>query len=150
MDLLRKNVARMAKKFKKEDIRCIIMGRKEPAPDDVWEKLLKLEEETKDGDRGTVCICFNYGGHWEIADAVTKILAEITPEVITRNLYHPEIPPCDLIVRTSGEERISGFQLWRAAYSEFLFLEKYFPDMEIDDLEDIFAEFDGRQRRFGK
>lgn len=162
MDLLRKNAEKMAKKFKKEGIRCVIMGRKEPAPDDVWEKLLKLEEETKDGVKGTVCICFNYGGHWEIADAVTKILAkraddkscadlaEITPETIAENLYHPEVPPADLIVRTSGEERISGFQLWRAAYSEFLFLEKYFPDMEIDDLDGIFAEYDSRQRRFGK
>ncbi|MBQ3306135.1 di-trans,poly-cis-decaprenylcistransferase [Candidatus Saccharibacteria bacterium] len=163
MDLVRKNVEKMGKKFKKEGIRCVIMGRKEPAPDDVWKSLMELEEDTKGGDKGTVCICFNYGGHWEIADAMTKILAkrasdenysadlaEITPEIIAENLYHPEVPPCDLIVRTSGEERLSGFQLWRAAYSEFLFLDKYFPDMETADLDDIFAEYNRRQRRFGK
>ena len=157
MDLVRKNAARLKKRFLKEGIRCVVMGRKEPAPEDVLEKLADLEEATKNGSRGTVCICFNYGGHWEIADAATKLLAErpdaaeITPEIFEKYLYHPEVPPCDLIVRTSGEERISGFQLWRTAYSEFLFLDKYFPDIDPEkDLDAILTEFNRRQRRFGK
>ncbi len=160
MDLIRSNIVRLTKKFKKENIRCVILGRKEPAPDDVWESLLNCERETADGTAGTVAICFNYGGQWEIADAVTRILRQrannperfddpITPEVIAANLYHPEVSPCDLIVRTSGEERISGFQLWRAAYSEFLFVKKYFPDFELEDLDAVIAEFGHRQRRFG-
>ena len=70
--------------------------------------------------------------------------------MIAENLYHPEVPACDMIVRTSGEERISGFQLWRAAYSEFLFLDKYFPDMKVADLDGVLEEFASRHRRFGK
>lgn len=160
MDLLLKNAKRMSKKFRKENIRCVIMGRKDPAPENVLLALQKLEEETKNGERGTVAICFNYGGQWEIADAMTKILEEsrknpekynkITPEIVTKNLYHPEVPPCDLIVRTSGEERISGFQLWRASYSEFLFLKKNFPSITEKDCEKILDEFATRSRRFGK
>lgn len=154
MDLLRKNVKRLQKKFVKENIRCVVMGREEPAPKDLLAALSELEEKTKNGTRGTVCICFNYGGQWEIADAVSKIIAarekEITPEVVAKYLYHPEVPPCDLIVRTSGEERISGFQLWRASYSEFLFLKKYFPSITDKDCDIILETFKSRSRRFGK
>jgi undecaprenyl diphosphate synthase len=154
MDLLRKNVKRLQKKFVKENIRCVVMGRKEPAPKDLLVALSELEEKTKNGTRGTVCICFNYGGQWEIADAISKIIAagekEITPEVVAKYLYHPEVPPCDLIVRTSGEERISGFQLWRASYSEFLFLKKYFPSITDKDCDKILEIFKSRSRRFGK
>jgi undecaprenyl diphosphate synthase len=155
MDLVRKNIERLTKKLIKEDIRMVIMGRPEPVEPALWEKLMAAEEKTKDSKRGTVCICFNYGGKWEIADAMTRIVEEkktgtITPEDIESHLYHPEVPALDLVVRTSGEERISGFQLWRAAYSEFLFIEKYFPDMSIDDLDGIFENYESRQRRFGK
>lgn len=166
MDLVRKNAARLKKRFLKEDIRCVVMGRKDPAPEDILKRLTDLEEATKNGSRGTVCICFNYGGHWEIADAATKLVAakmaslkdsgipptfDVTPEEFADYLYCPEVPACDLIVRTSGEERISGFQLWRAAYSEFLFLDKYFPDIDPkEDVDAILTEFNRRQRRFGK
>ena len=155
MDLLRHNVKRLQKKFVKENIRCVVMGRAEPAPKDLLEALATLEEKTKNGTRGTVCICFNYGGQWEIADAFSKmtedgIKGDVTPDVIAKYLYHPEVPPCDLIVRTSGEERISGFQLWRASYSEFLFLKKYFPAMTEKDCDKILENFANRSRRFGK
>lgn len=163
MDLIRKNCSRLKNRFVKENVRCVILGRHEPTPEDILEKLADLEESTKNGTKGTVCICFNYGGHWEIADAMTKILSErasgededellptITPEDIEKHLYHPEIPATDLIVRTSGEERISGFLLWRAAYSEFLFLKKYFPDIEVSDLDSIATNYHNRSRRFGK
>lgn len=155
MNLIRVNIAHMVKNFQKENIRLVVLGRENPAPKDILEKLHQAEIDTADNTAGTVCICFNYGGHWEIADAFTKMRTaneqeEITPEVVAKYLYHPEVPAVDLIVRTSGEERISGFMLWRAAYSEFLFLDKYFPDMEVSDLDDIFAEFSRRSRRFGK
>ena len=155
MDLLRHNVKRLQKKFVKENIRCVVMGRAEPAPKDLLDALKTLEEKTKNGTKGTVCICFNYGGQWEIADAVSKIIeegitGEITPEIVASHLYHPEVPPCDLIVRTSGEERISGFQLWRASYSEFLFLKKYFPAMTTKDCDKVLENFANRSRRFGK
>ena len=155
MDLLRHNVKRLQKKFVKDNIRCVVMGRAEPAPKDLLDALKTLEEKTKSGTKGTVCICFNYGGQWEIADAVSKILkegitGEITPEIVANHLYHPEVPPCDLIVRTSGEERISGFQLWRASYSEFLFLKKFFPAMTTKDCDKVLENFANRSRRFGK
>ena len=156
MDLLRHNIKRLKKKFLKENIRAVFLGREEPAPRDILDSLYDLEEATKDNTKGTVVICFNYGGQWEIADAVSKILEnkekyqEITPEVVAENLYHPEVPPCDLIVRTSGEERISGFQLWRASYSEFMFIKKYFPDFTEKDFDAVVEEFSTRSRRFGK
>ena len=155
MDLLRHNIKRLTKKFKKENIRCVVMGRRDPVPEDLLKSLYELEAETENNTRGTVCVCFNYGGHWELADTMTKILknypkdTEVTPEIIEQNLYHPEVPACDLIVRTSGEERISGFQLWRASYSEFLFIDKYFPEFIEEDFDFCVTEFEKRGRRFG-
>ena len=155
MDLLRHNIKRLTKKFKKENIRCVVMGRRDPVPEDLLKSHDELEAETENNTRGTVCVCVNYGGHWELADTMTKILknypkdTEVTPEIIEQNLYHPEVPACDLIVRTSGEERISGFQLWRASYSEFLFLDKYFPEFTEEDFDFCVTEFEKRGRRFG-
>ncbi len=164
MDMANNQISRMIKRLEKENIRCLIMGRPEPVEPKLWQKLKDAETRTKDNTGLTVCICFNYGGHWEIADAATKILAEhmrtgetnsdanseITPEEFRRYLYHPEVPDLDLLVRTSGEERISSFLLWRAAYSEFLWLEKNFPDIEAEDCLAAIEEFHNRNRRFGK
>ena len=113
------------------------------------------EERTANNTKGTLALCFNYGGQLEIADACKKIVQSgvsadaITPEMITENLYVPSIPPLDLIVRTSGEQRLSNFMLWRAAYSEFLFLEKNWPDMTKDDVTAILEEYSRRDRRIG-
>ena len=91
----------------------------------------------------------------EIADACKKIIEsgvaadEVTPELIAKNLYAPEVPPCDLIVRTSGEQRLSNFMLWRAAYSELMFIDKNWPDMTKDDVSVILEEYQRRNRRFG-
>jgi undecaprenyl diphosphate synthase len=74
---------------------------------------------------------------------------EVTEEAITQRLYAPDAPPIDIIVRTSGEQRLSNFMLWRASYSELLFLEKYWPDMTKQDVADIIKEYNRRQRRFG-
>lgn len=155
MDLVSKQINKLTKKLKQENIRILLMGRPEPVDSKLWAKMLHAESETIDNTGLTVCICFNYGGHWEIADAMTKILDQglegpITPEIVRSHLYHPEVPDLDLIVRTSGEQRISGFQLWRAAYSEFLFLEKNFPDIDADDVSASINEFHARGRRFGK
>lgn len=156
MDLAGKQIDKLTKKLKRENIRIAIMGRPEPVDPALWEKMMRAEAETAENTGLTVCICFNYGGHWEIADAMRQISAQgikpddITPQVVAEHLYHPEVPALDLIVRTSGEERISGFQLWRAAYSEFWFIEKNFPDINTDDALAAVQEFHQRQRRFGK
>ena len=89
----------------------------------------------------------------EIVEAAEKLAAsgqEFTEENFTKFIYHPEIPACDLIVRTSGEERISGFQLWRAAYAEFMFVDKNWPDFSEEDFTNVLDEFLLRSRRFGK
>jgi undecaprenyl diphosphate synthase len=74
---------------------------------------------------------------------------DITIETIAEHLYQPEVPPVDMIVRTSGEKRLSNFMLWRSPYSELLFLDKFWPDMTKDDVTDILEEYSKRQRRFG-
>lgn len=154
MDLARKRIDSLTKKAIEEGQRIVIMGRPDPVDPELWAKMLNAEEQTKDNTGLTICICFNYGGHWEIADAATKAIAagelELSPETFRKYIYHPEVPDCDLIIRTSGEERISGFQLWRAAYSEFWFIQKHFPEIEAEDCMAALEEYHSRQRRFGK
>ena len=113
------------------------------------------EAATRDLTNGTVVVCFNYGGHQEIIDAVNRLrktLAthkKVTAQIFEQFLYTPDVPPCDLIVRTSGEQRLSNFMLWRSAYSELIFVEKTWPDMTKRDITAILKEYARRSRRFG-
>ncbi len=154
MDLIGKKINSLTKKAQKNNIRIILMGRPEPVDPKLWQRLLDAEAKTKDNTGLNVIFCFNYGGQWEIADAATKAIAAgettFTPETFAKYLYHPEVPPLDMVVRTSGEQRISGFQLWRSAYAEFWFLEKNFPDVDGNDALAAIEEFHQRHRRFGK
>lgn len=154
MDLAERRIDSLTKKAEKENLRIAICGRPEPVKPKLWAKMMDAEAHTKANTGLTICICFNYGGYWEIADAATKAIAagetELTPEKFAQYLYHPEVPACDFIVRTSGEQRISGFQLWRAAYAEFWFIEKNFPAIEAGDCAAALEEFHNRSRRFGK
>ncbi|MCA1806651.1 MAG: di-trans,poly-cis-decaprenylcistransferase [Actinobacteria bacterium] len=141
--------------FDKAGIRMAILGSRERLSKSVLRSIEKTEETTKNNTKGTLAFCFNYGGHDEITNAVKQIVADgvkpddITDEVISAALYHPEIPAVDLIVRTSGEQRTSGFMLYRSAYAELLFIDKYWPDMKEADVDDILQEYKQRQRRFG-
>lgn len=154
MDLIGKKIDSLTKKAQKNSLRIILMGRPDPVDPKLWQKLLKSEATTKDNTGLNVIFCFNYGGLWEITDAANRAIADgakdLTPEIFTQYLYHPEVPPLDMVVRTSGEERISGFQLWRSAYAEFWFIEKNFPDINSADALAAIEEFHSRQRRFGK
>lgn len=154
MKLASEMIDKLAKKFAEQNMRCLLMGRPERVDPQLWEKIKAAEARTADNTGLTVCICFNYGGHWEIVDAAKAACTageqDWTPENFRKYLYYPEVPDCDLIVRTSGEQRFSGFQLWRAAYSEFIFLDKYFPDVEAADCQLILDHFHQRERRFGK
>ena len=153
MKLAETLMVEMAKKMAENNIRLLILGthnRVDPKLVSLWEKAEKM---TANCTGTTACFCFNYGGEQEIADAANKALSageEITPETIRSHLYHPEVPNLDMVVRTSGEERISGFMLWRSAYAEFLFMKKYFPEMEAEDISYILDEYEKRERRFGK
>lgn len=141
--------------FQDNDIRFVWAGVKDGLSKQILKAIEKAESVTKDNASGTFMLCFNYGGQLEIADACKKIVQQgtpaenITPELITKNLYHPEVPSVDLIVRTSGEQRISNFMLWRAAYSEFMFIKKLWPEMTKADVSSILEEYMQRDRRIG-
>ena len=153
MKLIEMKVFGLAKKLKEKNGKMVILGSKKKVEPKLVSMLEKAEAMTADCTGITVGICFNYGGEQEIAEAATiasEVEGEITPETIRKHLYHPEIPDVDMVVRTSGEERISGFMLWRASYAEFLFLDKYFPDIVPEDMDLIIKEYENRHRRFGK
>ena len=153
MKLAETRILKLAEKLAKKNGRMLILGSRDKISPSLMSALEKAEKITADSTGITACFCFNYGGEQEIADAATiasKVNGEITPETIRKHLYHPEVPNVDMVVRTSGEERISGFMLWRAAYSEFLFMEKYFPEMSGADIKDILENYEKRNRRFGK
>lgn len=150
MDLVEKCLKKFIKKCLKNDTKIAILGTKERLSDKLKAAVEEAEEKTAHCKENILGLCFNYGGKQEIADAVNKIEGEVTVEKIEENLYHPEVPALDMVIRTSGEQRISGFMLWRMAYSEMLFLDKKWPDMTKEDVLKILEEFAGRQRRFGK
>ncbi|MBQ3441310.1 di-trans,poly-cis-decaprenylcistransferase [Candidatus Saccharibacteria bacterium] len=153
MKLAESRILKYAEELLENNARMLILGSRDRVGAGLNKSLDKAEEITKDCTGITVCFCFNYGGEKEIADAANAAMAsseEITPETIRSHLYHPEVPDIDMVVRTSGEERISGFMLWRSSYAEFMFIKKYFPEMSEEDMEGIVEEYDKRNRRFGK
>jgi undecaprenyl diphosphate synthase len=141
--------------LQENNIRLRVLGSKDRLSKGILKAIGEAEEKTKDNTRGTLAVCFNYGGQLEIAEACKKIIQEgvsaeeVTPELLSEHMYAPDLPPLDIIVRTSGENRTSNFMLWRSAYSEFLFLEKLWPDMTKDDVTAILEEYLRRGRRFG-
>lgn len=144
-----------AKIFSERNIRLKVLGMREGLDKKILAAMDKLEENTKDNADGTLVVCLNYGGQREIVDSVKKIVQsgvsaeDIDEDLIAEHLYGGEVPPVDVIVRTSGEKRLSNFMLWRAAYSEFIFLDKMWPEMTKDDVTSIMKEYAKRQRRFG-
>lgn len=152
MKLAETRILKYAKELAENNAKLVILGSKNKISPKLASTIEKAEKATEKCDGITVSFCFNYGGEVEIADAATIAASEgeITPETIRKHLYHPEIPDVDMVVRTSGEERISGFMLWRSSYAEFMFIEKYFPEMGGDDIKEILKEYESRSRRFGK
>lgn len=155
MGLVLKLVSSDLPEFQERNIRLRILGSRDGVEQKILDAIDKAEAETAGNTAGTLCLCFNYGGQLEIVDAVKKIVqAGVNPEdidtaLIGQNLYVPEVPPIDMLVRTSGEQRLSNFMLWRAAYSELMFVDKMWPDMTADDVAAIVEEYSRRKRRFG-
>jgi len=141
--------------LQENNIRLRVLGSKERLSSGIIKAIDEAEAKTAGNIRGTLAVCFNYGGQLEVVEACKKIVQsgvpseQVTAELVSENLYAPDIPPIDMIVRTSGEHRLSNFMLWRAAYSEFLFLEKLWPDMTKDDVTAILEEYSRRDRRIG-
>lgn len=149
---LKKNV------FTAKDIKVFFSKKECGLPDAVEKKIISLTEKTKNNKSGILNICINYGGQDEIVDTSKKLIKlvnekklnidDITKEVFTKNLYQ-DLEPIDLLIRTSGEQRISNFMLWQMAYSELYFTKTYFPSFNENDLEEAFLAYNKRERRFG-
>lgn len=140
--------------FKQHNIRVVFSGRKEPLNDDVLNAMQTISEATKNNTKGIFNICLNYGGQYEIVDAIKKIVEEkidvsnLTPEELQHYLYQ-DLPPIDLLIRTSGEYRLSNFMMYQASYAEFYFTDTYFPDFDEVEFDKAIDAFYNRDRRFG-
>lgn len=143
-----------------EGIKVRILGDKNGLNPKIKERLIAIEEKTKNNKGMTLNIAFNYGGRAEIVRAVKLIsqdvldgkigLDDITEDLVSDNLYTRGEPDPDLVIRTSGELRTSNFLPWQITYSEFLWLDKYWPDFTSKDIDDAIVEFNNRKRRKGK
>ncbi|HUD03698.1 MAG TPA: polyprenyl diphosphate synthase [Patescibacteria group bacterium] len=156
MGLVIRSFEKYFEEFNQKGIRVVVLGSKENVDKKVLAAFANAETKTKNNISGTFIICFNYGGRREIVDATKRMVAdkikpnEVTEAKFAEYLYAPDIPPVDILVRTSGEQRISNFMLWRIAYSEIYFIDKHWPDFNYNDLDDVIAAYSKRQRRYGK
>lgn len=141
-----------------EKIKAVFSGRKENLSDKVLKAMQEIEEETKMYEEKTFNICFNYGGHAEIVDATKKIVNDISNGKLDINnldennyskYLYQDLPPVDLMIRTSGEQRLSNFMLWQNSYAEFYFPKTYFPDFDEKEFDKAILEYTKRDRRFG-
>jgi undecaprenyl diphosphate synthase len=143
----------------KEEVKMVFLGDKSKLPQDIQQKMNSLEEDSKDFDKMTVLLAINYGGRDEITHA-TRLIAEkvrkgelnpdeITEDTISSNLYTAGYPDVDLLIRPSGEMRISNFLIWQSAYAEFYFADILWPDFSTKELDRAIIEFAHRNRRFG-
>lgn len=156
MKLLRWVLKHEVQHFHKEDIRLRVIGSKARLGAAIVTAIHDAEKLTENNSRGTILLYLDYGGQDEIVEAVKKIATsgvqpqDITVEMIEQNLYAPDVPSPDLIVRTSGEQRLSNFMTWESAYSELMFSQKNWPDFSTQDLEIMITKYGQLQRRFGK
>ncbi|HRP09778.1 MAG TPA: polyprenyl diphosphate synthase [Terricaulis sp.] len=158
-DLLRLYVARDLDRLIKEGVRVRVIGERAGLQNDIAEIIARAEGRTRENDKLVLTIAFNYGGQDEIARAARRAAADVAagklkPEEIDvarfeTYLDSAELPSPDLLVRTSGETRLSNFMLWQAAYSELVFLDVLWPDFDRSALEAAIAQYHSRERRFG-
>ncbi len=140
--------------FMKNNIKVVFSGRDEPLPKKVIEARDKLAELTKNNTGGIFNVCLNYGGRAEVVDATKRMIEDgIKAEDITEEMYskymYQDLPDVDLMIRTSGEIRLSNFLLWELSYAELYFTKIKFPDFKKADFDDAILEFTKRDRRFG-
>jgi len=148
--LARLAIERDAPEFMNLGVRLRTMGDTTKFPQDLQDALAKVTKETEANTKCTIVLCVNYGGRAEIVNAAKQIKAPITEEALTKHLYCSDIPHPDLIVRTSGERRLSNFMLWQAAYAELLFIQPHWPAMTPKIVDQCIIDFQNRKRRFGK
>jgi undecaprenyl diphosphate synthase len=155
MEIFRETIDRELPDLAEQGVRTRFIGRRDRAPEELQGRMAALEHETAGRDRLQLWIAFDYGGRAELADAARGLIAagikadEVDEDVLAVYLYAPDMPDPDLVIRTSGEQRISNFLLWQLAYSELVFVDTLWPDFGEDDLRRAVAAYAGRRRRFG-
>lgn len=160
MGLLREYLKNDIKELQDNGVRIIFIGERSMLASDIVEQMKKVEEETVENNKLILCIALSYGSRHEIVNAAKKIAVlakrgDIEPEDIdikmfSDMLYTKDIPDPDILIRTSGERRISNYLLWQLAYAEFFFTDTLWPDFSRKELEQIIKEYQTRERRYGK
>ena len=159
MNLLRYYLAKETEELKKKGARLRVIGDRARLPDDIVDRIRVIEEETKGNDKITVVIALSYGGRQDIVFAAKELARQasagkvdaekIDEDIFASHLMTHDIPDPDLMIRTSGESRISNFLMWQLAYAELFFTETLWPDFGKNDLEEAVAFFNSRDRRYG-
>ena len=160
MQLLVHTINAETKTLNKNNIRLKAIGNLKSLPTDCYNELQEAIENTKNNTRMTLVLALSYSSHWEIVDAVKQIaekienktlsVSDINEDTISAHLCTANMPDPELMIRTSGENRISNFLLWQLAYTELYFIEKLWPDFSKDDLYQAIINYQTRERRFGK
>lgn len=159
MKLFHVYFARLKKNLSKYNMKIKFLGIDENVDEKILKEKKEAEELSKESTGLQLNVCFNYGGRREITDAAKKIaqkvldgklkIDEITEEVFANNLYTTGIPDPDILIRTSGEQRLSNFLPWQLTYTEFFFVDKHWPEFSIEDLKEVLDQYKNRDRRFG-
>jgi undecaprenyl diphosphate synthase len=155
MELMDETIERELPDLAKQGVRTRFVGRRDRIPTSLQAKMARLEEKTASNERLLLWIAFDYGSRAELVEAMRQLVADGVPpedvseEAVSARLYAPALPDPDLVIRTSGEQRISNFLLWQSAYSELVFTDTLWPEFGEDDLRAALDEYTRRQRRFG-
>ncbi len=160
MNLLREYLNKEFEEIMENDVRLLFIGERDMLSADIQQKISELEEKSKNNKSLVLCVALSYGSRQEIVSAFKKIatdicnknitVEDISMEMINNNLYTKDIPDPDILIRTSGEQRISNYLLWQLAYTELFFTNTLWPDFKKDELLDIINQFNNRERRYGK
>jgi len=152
MEIFGETIDRELLDLAEQGVRTQFVGRRDRAPDWLQAKMRELEEATADKTRLSLWIAFDYGGRAELVEAARRIAEsgeDVDEETFARHLYAPEMPDPDLVIRTSGELRVSNFLLWQSAYAEFVFIDTLWPDFGPDEFRAAIEDYASRRRRFG-
>ena len=155
MEIFGETIERELPDLARQGVRTRFIGRRDRTPEALRQQMEQLERETAGNGRLQLWIAFDYGGRAELVDAARRLVedgvrpGEIDEAALAARLYAPELPDPDLLIRTSGELRVSNFLLWEAAYAELLFVEDLWPDFGARQLQSALAEYASRRRRFG-
>jgi len=152
-------LGREIRELHKKNIRFLVIGRAEPLPASILKKIKEAEQRTKGNTGLTLVLALNYGARQEIVDAVKDLVndtlagkaevKELDEAALSRYLYTAKLPDPDLLIRTSGEKRLSNFLLWQLSYAELYFTDKFWPDFGAEDLKEAIEDYRSRERRFG-